>query len=437
MAAQPTIPQVQQGSHLPRWSLTARVAFRLCFVYFGLFCLANTLGGLYPFLRTDDTVGIGTLWPLREITFWTAAHIFRGQAPLVYRGSGSDDKIFDWVMTFCLLVFALAAAALWSLLDHKREHYGSLHKWFRLFIRFQLASELLYFGMAKVIPNQMPFPSLTWLLTPLGKLSNYGMLWTAVGASPAYEIFAGCAEVLAGVLLIIPRTTMLGALVALADMTEVWMLNMTYDVPVKLFSFHMLLLALFLLGPEFRRLADFAFHNRAVGPSGQYLLFKTSRANGIALAAQVIFGIWLLGMNVRLGTALWSTYGNGSPKSPLYGIWNVDELSIDGQLRAPLLTDQGRWRRAIFVTPERVAFQRMDDSFARYGTSIDLKDKTMTLTKTSDKNWKANFAFQRAEQDQLILDGNMDSRRIRMRLHLIDQSKFPLVKGGFHWAQDY
>ena len=74
-----------------------------------------------------------------------------------------------------------------------------------------------------------------------------GVLWSSIGSSPAYESFAGCAELLGGILLIVPRTTTLGALVCLADMTQVFMLNMTYDVPVKLLSFHLILLSLFLL----------------------------------------------------------------------------------------------------------------------------------------------------------------------------------------------
>jgi hypothetical protein len=438
MAAQFRIAQIQPDAHLPSWSLTRRVAFRFCFVYLGLFCICNTLGGLFPILRVDDTVGLGTLWPIREITLWTAAHIFGAKLPLVYRGSGSDDKTFDWVLTFCLLLFAVLATAIWSVLDRERENYVTVNKWFRLFIRIALASELLYFGMAKVIPTQMPPPSLTALLVPLGDISTYGLLWRSIGASPAYEIFAGCAEVLGGVLLIVPRTTMLGALVCLADMTEVWMLNMTYDVPVKLFSFHLLLLALFLLAPEWQRLADFAFRNRAVGSSAQPQLFNTRRANRIALSAQIVLGVWLLGMNAYSGWTNWHTDdGGGHPKSPLYGIWNVDELSIDGQIHLPVLTDESRWRRAVFDFPNRMAFQRMDNSFARYGASINPNDKTIALTNDSDKSWQANFTFQRPAQDQLILDGNMDSHRIHMRLRLVDRNKLVLVNRRFHWIQEY
>ena len=437
MAAQLGIGQIRQDSHPTRWSLPCRVAFRLCFVYFGLFCSANTLGGFFPSIRVDDTVGLGTLWPMREITFWTATHIFGARLPLVYRGSGSDDKTFDWILTFCLLIFAVLATGVWSVLDRRRENYVTVYKWFRLFVRFSLASQLFYFGIAKVIPNQMPFPRLSSLIAPLGNFSTYGMLWLSVGVSPAYEIFAGCAEVLGAVLLVLPRTAMLGALIGLADMTEVWMLNMSYDVPVKLFSFHLILLCLFLLAPDFRRLTDFAVRGRAVGPSSQPQLFNTRRANRIALCAQIMLGLWLLLTNVRLGPVLWNTYGNGRPKSPLYGIWNVDELSIDGQIRSALLTDYVRWRRVVFDAPERVTFQRMDDSFANYSASINLNDKEIALTKTGDKNWKANFTFRRAAKDQLTLDGNMDSRRVHMQLHLVDRDKFKLVSRSFHWIQEY
>jgi hypothetical protein len=242
---------------------------------------------------------------------------------------------------------------------------------------------------------------------------------------------------LAGILLVIPRTTTLGALICLADMIQVFTLNMTYDVPVKLFSFHLILMALFLLTPEFSRLANFFIFNRTAAPSTQPPLFRTPRANRIALAAQLVFGLWLLGMNIYSSWTGWSIYGGGSPKSPLYGIWNVDQFSVDGQPRPPLLNDNDRWRRAIFENPQRMSFQRMDDSFTGYGVSINANDKTLTLTKNDDKTWKATFNFQRAAQDQLTLDGRMDGHQIHMQLKLLDRKKFLLVNRGFHWIQEY
>jgi uncharacterized membrane protein YphA (DoxX/SURF4 family) len=437
MDAQPQSAQIQQKPNAQHWSLTCRVAFRLCFTYFGLFCLATQIfGALFPIPKVD-VPDPGTLWPMRQITFWAAAHIFHAKLPLVYTDSGSGDKTFDWVLAFCLLVLAVLATVIWSVLDRRRENYATLHKWFRVFIRFALASQLIVYGMDKAIPLQMPFPNLARFVEAFREFSPMGVLWTSIGASPAYEIFAGCAEMLGGILLILPRTTMLGALVALADMIQVFMLNMTYDVPVKLFSFHLILMSLFLLAPEFPRLADFFVRHRTVGPSTEAPLFSTSRANQIALAAQIMLGLWMLGANAYGAWTDWHTFGSGRPRSPLYGIWTVDELSIDGQLRSPLITDYDRWHRAVFDSPERMSFQRMDDSFARYGASINANEKTLELTKDSDKDWKAHFTFQRVAQDRLILDGNMDSHKLHMQLQMVDHSKFLLVSRGFHWIQEY
>src|SRR5262249_52414473 len=197
-------------------------------------------------------------------------------------------------------------------------------------VRLCLAGQMFTYGLAKVIPTQMPFPFLTKLVEPYGNFSPMGVLWSSIGASPAYETFAGCAEVLGGVLVIFPRTTMLGALVCLADMIQVFMLNMTYDVPVKLFSFHLILLSLFLLAPDFSRLANMFLLNRPVDPSSPAPLLSTPRGNRIALAMQICIGIWLLGANAYGDLYYWQQYSGGRAKSELYGIWDINEHVVDG-----------------------------------------------------------------------------------------------------------
>lgn len=419
------------------WSPALRIAFRFCFVYFTLFSLSNQIIGGLIVIPKVDVPEFGILWPLRQITFWTARHVFHVTRTLVYTGSGSGDKTYDWVQTFCLLVFAVVITALWSILDRRRTNYVTLHKWFRLYMRFALASEMLIYGLVKVIPLQMPFPSLSRLMEPYGNFSPMASLWYSVGASRAYEIFAGSAETLGGILLVIPRTATLGALVCLADVTQVFALNMTYDVPVKLFSFHLILFSLFLLAPEGRRLLGFFFSDGAVAPSAQPPLCQTPRANRVAVALQVLFGLYLVGMNVYGGVQSWHEYGGGRTKPSLYGIWDVDQVSIAGQIRSPLLTDYDRWRRVIFDFPTYTQFERMDETFGGFGSSISDKDKTVTFTKGDDKKWKAVFAFSRPAPDQLILDGTMDGHKIHMQLKLLDRSKLTLVGHGFHWINEY
>ncbi len=437
MSAQVASIEPAQEPQTTRWNTSKRIAFRFCFLYFGLYCFYTQIStGLIsiPNMEIGDP---SAYWPMRRIVFWIAAHLFHAKLPLVYTASGSGDKTFDWVMTFFLLVSCAVATVVWSALDRRRENYVTLYKWFRLFMRFALASQMIGYGIDKVVPLQMPYPYLTRLLEPFGNFSPMGVLWQSVGAAPAFESYVGCAETLAGVLLIFPRTTMLGALIALCDMTHVFMLNMTYDVPVKLFSFHLMLMTLFLLAPDFQRLVNFFFCDRTVGPSGDRNLFKSRRANRIAFAVQVVFGLWMIGSSVYGARDTWHTYGGGRPRSALYGIWNIDELSIDGQLRSPLVTDYDRLRRAVFDFQDRMAFQRMDETFISFGVTIDASDQTLALTKFTDKNWKSSFTFQRPARDQLILDGQMDNHQMHMQLHLLDRNKFLLVNRGFHWIQEY
>jgi uncharacterized membrane protein YphA (DoxX/SURF4 family) len=416
---------------------TANIAFRFCFLYFGLYCLGTQIvTSLFPIPKVDIP-DLSTFWPMRPMVLWCAAHVFHVSPAPSFQDTGSGDRMFDYVLVFCLVVISALATTVWSLVDRKRDSYVRLAKWFRVFIRFALAGQMITYGLSKAIPMQMPFPFLKELIEPFGNMSPMGVLWSSIGASPAYETFAGCAELFGGILLIFPRTTTLGALVCLADMIQVFTLNMTYDVPVKLLSFHLILLSLFLLAPECLRLMNFFFLNRTAEPSAQPALFQTPRANRIAFATQILFGIWLLGMGGYGSWTSWHEYGGGREKSALYGLWAVDQFSIDGQLRPPLLTDKDRWRTAIFDFPAYVSFQRMDDSFAPYGVTIDTKGNALALTKGSDKNWHANLTYQRSAPDHLMIEGSMDAHQIHAEFHLIDRNKFLIVSRGFHWIQEY
>jgi len=419
------------------WSLTGRIAFRFCVVYLSLYCLSNQIFGALLPIPGFELPDLTSLWPLRPMVSWTASHVFHVTSALVFTESGSGDKTSDWVLAFCLLVLAALATVLWSVMDRRRSQYVTLHKYCRLLLRFALAGQMISYGVIKAIPLQMSFPTLNRLLAQYGDFSPMGVLWSSIGASPAYEIFAGCAEILGGILLIIPRTTLLGALVCLLDMTQVFTLNMTYDVPVKLLSFHLLLFSALLLAPDFRRLVNFLLLNRVPPPSDLPPLFRTSRANRISLTVQVVFGIALLAANIWSGMDAWKQYGGGRTKSPLYGIWSVERMSIDGTVRSPLITDYGRWRHIVFDFPGRISFQRMDNSFAYYEIAIDAGHKTVALTKNKDAKWKASFRYEREVPDALSLDGVMDSHKIQMQMKLVDASKFLLVSRGFNWVQEY
>src|SRR5262245_48230386 len=126
-----------------------------------------------------------------------------------------------------------AVALIWTFFARRTE-YGHLHQWMRVYVRYALGAAVLGYGFAKVFfPGQFAPPTIDRLMETFGQSSPMGMLWTFMGASHAYTSFTGAVECLGGLLLFMPQTTLLGAIVVAAAMGNVAMLNFSYDVPVK------------------------------------------------------------------------------------------------------------------------------------------------------------------------------------------------------------
>jgi uncharacterized membrane protein YphA (DoxX/SURF4 family) len=425
----------------PGWSLATRLAFRLTFLYFTLYVISTQmLGGLLPFGWIPDIEGS---MAMRRVFAWVGTHVFR-TGTVSFQPSGSGDKLIDYLQAFSLLMIAVGAAALWSLVDRRRPDYRALNKWFRVFLRFALGSTMISYGMVKAFPLQMPAPGLQRLLEPFGNFSPMGVLWYSIGASTSYEMFAGFMELVGGTLLFVPQLATLGAMVTFATTVHIFTLNMTYDVPVKLFSFHLILMSLVLMAPEARRLASVIVFNRTALPSTQPPLFRRRAAVRIVLAVQLVYGGYLLWNNYAGARQSWATRGSSAPKSPLYGIWNIEKMTIDGHERSPLVTDYGRWRRVLFPAPTVITFQRMDDTFVGYPAKIDMAAKTIAVTAVPNvpnaaaatNGPTATFTFQQPDAEHLILEGTLDGRKLRMETRLFDRNNFLLVTRGFNWIQE-
>jgi uncharacterized membrane protein YphA (DoxX/SURF4 family) len=422
---------LESAEPTPRWGLAKRVAFRFVFVYLLLFNFPFPFGD--PTFTPIIPEAYENLW--HSIAQWVGKHVLRLGSDITVFANGSGDTTYNYVQALCFLSLAVFAALVWSALDGRRANYERLYGWLRLYVRFVLAYTMLTYGALKAIPLQMPAPYFTRLLEPYGDSSPMGLLWTFVGASRGFEIITGCAEILGGVLLILPRTTLLGALVCFGDLLMIFTLNMCYDVPVKLYSFHLLLMSVFLLAPDARRLADLFIFNRAVAPDRSRPLFRRPRRARVALAVQVALGLYFVGFCLFNAYRQSYEYGFNAPKPPLYGIWVVDEFSLDGQTHPPLTTDAARWQRVIFQFPQAVTIQPMTGPNQPYTLDLNEEAKTLTLGKRDDPNWKAVLKYDSGD-GRLTIEGDIDGHATRATATRFDESKFLLNSRGFRWIQE-
>jgi hypothetical protein len=170
----------------PPWSVATLIAFRLGTCYFGSFGLALVIG-LFPVILAG--IGIDGPWSamrgliqaMRPPIEWVGTHLLGLHVESTQVGS---DSAFQWSALYCIVLLSLLATLVWTLLD-RRQRYDRFHTWVWTILRLMLAAAMFYFGMAKVIPTQMPFV-LNRLVEPYGNFSPTGALWAQVGISPQY-----------------------------------------------------------------------------------------------------------------------------------------------------------------------------------------------------------------------------------------------------------
>jgi uncharacterized membrane protein YphA (DoxX/SURF4 family) len=399
-----------------KWSLSLRVAFRFAFAYFLLYCVP------FPFqwIPYADRSGewVERFW--HAVVPWVAAHVLRLPHPITIFENGSGDTTYNWVQVGCFLAIAIAATAVWSVLDRKRPNYDRLYRWSRLYLRFWLGAWMISYGASKVIQSQFPPPMLSSLLVPYAQHSPMGLLWTFMGTSTAYNVFAGSAEMLAGILLLVPRFTTLGALICAAVMSNIFMLNMSYDVPVKLFSFHLLVAALLLAGPDLANLAEFFIFKRAVRLTIDRPFFSDQRLNVAGHALQLLFAAFLVGTDLYYSLQNQPTTAN---RPALYGIWSVDRANVD-------------WQQVVFDDYGILAVQSREGSMRYYSQQTDDPKRIITLSRYREPH-AGILRFIRTSRNRLRLWGHIGRRRIEATLRRMDESKLPLLNRGFHWISEY
>jgi hypothetical protein len=422
------------------WSTPKKILFRFVFCYLTFYLLPSPqLEGLLGFVPGSSSITARVAQAWMRVLPWFATHLFHlsGPAVMVYKPSGTGDKTLDYVMHLAFVLLAAIAALIWSVADSRRPNYTALDSWLRLGIRYILVYWMLGFGLNKVIPLQFVPPNLSALLTPIGQLSLRNLYWTLTGASPGYVIFMGAAELLAGALLLFKRTSVLGALVTTGVLSNVVAVNLGYDVGVKLFSSHLLIMAIFLLAPHLRTLADFFVFQKPAGLRDMDPF--ESKPRWIRLGA-MIAKIVLISVYVVTTTATdWKNYRRWQSfawDTPVYGIYGVDGFVRNGVDVPPLATDASRWRKLVLQTPTGVVVELMNERSAFYPARYDSGNHILVLLDPSRKSEVGRFSYLQPDQQHLVLDGVLANHPLSIRLSRMDLSMLPLIHNRFAWIHD-
>ncbi len=419
-----------------RWAISKRMLFRFVFCYFLLYSFCGGNGsplGILPVI--GSTLDHWLQRPIDLLSLWAGIHIVHltGQGATLHTQATGDGAL-RWVAVAIMLVLTAIIAVVWSFLDRHRENYDVLLGWFRLTMRFELGVALLRYGFIKVFPLQFPTPPLALLNEPVGNASPTLLFWSVYGLHPLFVMTLGWVEVITGLLLLFRRTAFCGALLALAVTANIALLDLSFDVPVKLYSLSLTMISLVLLAPEIPLLWDLFWRHKTVVASDAWApLFARHRVRQFMLALEIAVAV----------LACWHFSS---------GTWNVWRLKTDA-MRAPA-PFTGEWKiegnsgifggnGALIVT---LYFDPNSDTYMRAADGTLWRSRAMFDRKTQRLRilypvyGMLMFTVNQPTADSLFLnpEGPSAHRLPILRMTRVPlPERYPLLDHHFHWVNDF
>lgn len=377
---------------------------RLIAVYFLLY--------FFPFYQSSH----------QDLITWIARRIFGFSDEFQLLNVGSGDRLFDYYAVFANFSIAGAVGLIWTGIDRGRLHNEFTKKGLYLGLRVALATVMISYGFIKIIPPfQFQAPSLVRLMSTYGNSSPMGLLWTFMGSSQNYMNFGGMAEVIGGILLLLPRVHLLGALIVFGVSLNVLVLNLSYDVPVKIYSFHLMLVSLVLISYHLKELFSFFVLQNQVS-----LKLKTQCFERDFLNKGVNVGLFLFGIFYVWQCLGWLNVKEESPKVPMYGIWYIGDVTG---------TENFPWTHLIFERQDLLAVKNRDGTIEYIKIEEVVEHKSLILNK---KEPEGTIAFEIED----LTDGfkkfktEWAGKPISFMVHKVDVSKFLLLSRGFHFVSE-
>lgn len=409
------------ASAAPPWPFAERFAFTFTCILFFLQTFPFPFDYIPAFVKT--IVWTDKLWDIAVAPL--AKHVFH----VATGPAGGGDSVWRYIQVALFFAIALAGGLLWAALDRKRSHFERAYELFRIYLRYSLAAAMISYGAMKVIQSQFAPPTLDRLVTPFGSSSPMGILWAFMGVSKAYNVFTGAIELASGILLTFRRTTLLGALIAAGAMANVVALNYSYDVSVKIYSTQLLLEAVVLVAPDVRRLLDVLLFD--VRPLFRKQAFETT---SLVVRTSLVAGFIAFVFYDVVETSKVAGLGQ---RSPLRGVWEVNELTDNGVARPPLTTDATRWRRVVFDNPTNMSVFLMNDTRTRFNSKLDEKTHTLKLRNRENRSEVLTLTYARPSPRVLTLDGVVAGHAVHAKCDLSDAYEKPLLlTRGFHWVNE-
>jgi len=403
-------------NHHRVWKSWEKILFRMFFPFLILQILTQDFtGNLFG--------GSRVVWDLGDRIFtppglWLNARFFHfGYSPPAW---STFSAALHTIRDIVYLLFSFVVCVVWSILDRGRENYNRQLYWFSQALIMVLSCIVFAYGIVKVFPVQMAAPSFSTLQSRVGDLRPFDLLWTTYGYGSPYQTFTGVFEAMSAILILFSRTRVAGLLIIVSVMINVILLNYTFQIGVLMLSFYVLLVALFLLAPYARPLADLFFLRQSVSLRG----IGYVPASGLkTLLPKVVGGVLLAASFVANTLYVDGIYKRRDSVKRSAQYFRVKHFVLNGDELRPWENDTLCWRwwnerttagkRYVTVTPMKLAAAKT------YTIERDTVRQSLTLEPLEKGGAPLHFKFTPLGAGGWQLEGAFGGGVVRAELLLV------------------
>lgn len=347
------------------------------------------------------------------------------------------DSYWAYVATFIFFILAMLVALLLLVSGKSKNVPPAFFEFAFVVARYFVAFELLFYGIEKLDGIQFTIQA-ERLIPSAGSSDPFNLYWISTGASKSYAFFGGLLETGAAILLLFRRTVTLGCLIAIPVLLNVLMINIAFEVFIKLKVLHLLLFCLFLLLPDAKRLYNFFI----LKLNTSLVLSRSPLIKGKRIWMQYVLKFILIGYMIFVflkDEVFYYDHFYHLPYQQLVGIFNVKEFHTGNPLNTNYNADSIRWKKLAISQGNGLLVQLMNDSLADYDYQVDTFNKIIKFTAWwPDTTTKAKLHYIESKSGEWLFEGTYKTDSIHFVSTKIDMYSLPLLKdrGKIKWIYD-
>lgn len=335
----------------------------------------------------------------------------------------SSDTISLNILLGLLLIISFLIVLVLQFLNARSERIIPV---FKLLSAYYIAAVFLKYGFDKVFKRQFYLPEPNILYSNFGSLTKDTLFWSTMGTSHLYSVATGIIEVITGILILIKRTRIIGFFLAMAVSINILLINIGFDISVKLFSSFLLMVVFLNLYPVLKTTYAFFIQHRVVQlPTPLQHTMPVNKWVHAFLCAGIV------GLIVFPYLSTGVLNDDNAARPFLHGAYQVEQFTLNNDT---LNKCDFPYKRLFIHRNSYIIFQKDNETMVDYffemnavGKQMDIRDYNgNTITVTYDYNEKQGAL-------QLVF-GNKAGWTIRSKA--LNWKALPALQDGMHYTID-